>query len=76
MYVWAGEYEVLQGAAAKLVHRARAAGVPVVYSEQPHAVHMIHLFSDVLPEARVALQELASMSRILLAGGLRRGVEL
>ena len=63
---------MLQGAAELLVARAREAGVPVVYGETRYATHMIHLFAEAMPEANEAMEELTSMVRLLLAGGVAR----
>ena len=67
VYVWAGEYEILQGAAEKLVQeRLWPAGIEYAYGETAYGVHMMHLWSELVPEAEEALQELSSYCKMMV----------
>lgn len=59
LMVMAGTGEVLRDDARRMVARARAAGVHVVYEEWRDMPHVFQIFGPFLPEARLAFQHMA-----------------
>ncbi|MEV4382848.1 alpha/beta hydrolase [Streptosporangium sp. NPDC049644] len=59
LMVVTGSTEVLRDEGRRVVERARAAGVPVMYEEWPRMPHVFAILADLVPEARKVYSHIA-----------------
>lgn len=67
LFIHVGDAEILLDDSRRLAERARAAGVDVTLREWPGMFHVFPIFPSLLPEARMAGDEMAAF--ILARGG-------
>ncbi|GAB0102089.1 alpha/beta hydrolase fold domain-containing protein [Nocardia sp. JMUB6875] len=72
-FIQVGSSECLLSDAVQLARRAEEANVPLRLQIWDHAPHVHHAGSDVLPDARAAIRELAAFHRHIITGAATGG---